>query len=160
MSKLSKSKTMATVIPLFLVLTIFASLVALPTVNAHTPPRTYPTWAYLAISPSPIGVGQSVYLVMWVSPQPPTRTGFGGDVWRGLTLTITKPNNDIETLGPWNADATGSTFTTYTPNQVGTYKFEFKYPGQNLSLYSPEGIPSDLSAVSYTHLTLPTKRIV
>ena len=148
MIELSRSKTMATVIALFLVLTIAVTLVALPTANAHTPPQTYPTFAYLAISPSPVGVGQSVYLIMWISPQPPTRTGLAGDVWRNMTLTITKPNNNTETLGPWNSDATGSTFTSYTPDQVGTYKFEFKYPGQVLSLYSPEGLPSDLSVLA------------
>jgi len=136
---------MATAIALFLALTIAVTLVALPTANAHTPPWTIHTYAYIAISPDPVGVGQSVYVVMWVSPTPPTATGLAGDRWRNMKVTITKPNGDTETLGPWNSDPTGSTFTSYTPNQVGTYKFVFDYPGQVMSLTGPTGLKATLA---------------
>ncbi|MFB3888093.1 MAG: hypothetical protein ACE14S_01265 [Candidatus Bathyarchaeia archaeon] len=135
------------------------SFLALPVTSAHTPPQTYPTFAYLALSPSPVGVGQNVYVIMWVSPNPPTAAGFGGDVWRDLTVTITKPDGTTVTLGPFNSDATGSTFTSYTPDQIGTYKFVFNYPGQVLSLYSPSGIPADIASLQSlsARLGLPDK---
>jgi outer membrane protein assembly factor BamB len=142
--RLSRSKTMATVIALFLALSIAVTLVALPTANAHTPAWTIPTYAYLAIAPNPVGVGESVYVVMWIHGAPPTALGKAGDRWRDFTLTITKPNGDTETLGPWNSDPTGSTFTSYTPDQVGTYKFVFNYPGQVLTMVNPDtGVAAD-----------------
>ncbi len=146
-------------IALLLMLTYAVSLFALPTTSAHTPPLTFPTFAYLAVAPNPVGVGQPVYVVMWVSPNPPTAAGFGGDVWRDFTLTITKPDGTTQTLGPYNSDATGSTFTTFTPDQTGNYRIDFNYPGQVLSLYSPSGIPADIASLQSlsARLGLPDK---
>jgi hypothetical protein len=157
-TKNHKSKTLFA-IALVLLLAIPAFAVALPAANAHTPPKTYPTFAYLALSPNPVGIGQNIYVIMWVSPNPPTAAGFGGDVWRDLKLTITKPDGTTQTLGPFNSDATGSTFTSYFPDQVGNYKMEFNYPGQVLSLYSPSGIPADVASLQSlsARLGLPDK---
>jgi hypothetical protein len=98
---------------------------------------------------------------MWISPNPPAAEGFSGDTWRNLTVTITKPNGDTDTLGPFNSDATGSVFTSYTPDQVGTYTFKLNYPGQVLSLYSPAGIPSDIAGLQSisARLGLPDKTL-
>lgn len=139
--EISRNKTMASTIALFLVLTIAFTLAALPVAKAHIPPWTIPTHSYIAVAPNPVGVTQSVYVIMWVHPNPPTASGEGGDRWRNITLTITKPNNDIDTFGPWNSDPTGSLWTQYTPDQTGTYKFEMDYPGQVLSWYGPTGLP-------------------
>ncbi len=144
---LQRNKTLSA-IALILILTVSGIMASIPAANAHTPPQTHPTFAYLSMSPSPAGVGQTVLIVMWVSPNPPTATGYGGDVWRNFTVTITKPNGNTQTLGPFNADATGSTYTVYVPDQVGTYKFVFNYPGQVISLYGPTGIPSDTSVLT------------
>jgi len=138
--QIAENKTMASIIALFLMLTIAVTIVALPTANAHTPPWTMQTYAYIAVEPDPVGVGQFVYIVVWVSPNPPTAQGIAGDMWRNMTVTVTKPNGDIQKLGPWNSDPTGSTFTSYTPDQVGTYSFKFEFPGQVLSLYGPTGL--------------------
>ena len=141
----------ATLFALFLVLTIAVAMVALPIVlpvaNAHTPPMTLPTFAYLAIAPNPVGVGQTIFLVMWVSPNPPTALGNAGDRWRDFKIEITKPNGDTQILGPYHSDPTGSTFTLFTPDQVGTYKFVFKYPGQVMSLTGPNGLTADLAGL-------------
>jgi len=156
--KNQKNKKVST-IALILILALPISFILLSTANAHTPPQTYPTFAYLAISPTPVGVGQSVYIIMWVSPNPPTAAGFGGDVWRDFTVTITKPDGQTQTLGPYNSDATGSTFASYTPDQIGNYKIEFNYPGQVLSLYNPSGIPADVASLKSlsARLGLPDK---
>jgi hypothetical protein len=142
-----------------LIVAFALSLFALPFASAHQPPQTYPTFAYLALSPNPVGIGQNVYVIMWVSPNPPTAAGFGGDVWRDFTVTITKPDGSTQTLGPYNSDATGSTFTSFVPEQIGTYTFDFNYPGQVLSLYSPSGIPADVASLQSlsARLGLPDK---
>ncbi len=158
---LTKNSTKV-IIALCLALTFAISMIALPAASAHDPPQTYPTWAYLAISPDPIGVGQSVYVIMWVSPNPPTAEGLSGDVWRALTVTITAPDGTTSTLGPYNSDATGSTFASFTPDQVGTYTLFFNYPGQTLSLNNPNtGIPTDIGALQVlsARLGLPDKTL-
>jgi len=135
--KLKKTKTTIATIALILVLTIAATLVALPIVSAHDPPWEIPTYSYIAVAPNPIGVGQNVFVVIWIYRSPPTSTGVGGDRWHDCTITVTKPDGSIETLGPI-LDVTSSGFTLYTPNQIGTYTFDFYYSGQVASLYNPE----------------------
>ncbi len=144
--KISSRKRTLYTIALIAVLSI-SMLMVLPSVSANDPPQTHPTFAYLALSPDPVGVGQNVYVIMWVSPNPPSAEGFGGDVWRDYTVTVTAPDGTTSVLGPYNSDATGSTFATFTPSQVGSYKFDFDYPGQVLSLNSPSGIPADVAAL-------------
>jgi len=139
--EISKNKTMAITVALILTLTFAATFVALPIVSAHDPPEEVPTHSYIVVTPNPIGVGQFVYVIMWVHPNPPTASGIGGDRWRNMTLTVTAPNGDVEELGPWNSDPTGSTFIVYTPDQIGDYEFTLDYPGQLLSWYGPTGDP-------------------
>jgi outer membrane protein assembly factor BamB len=87
---------------------------------------------------------------MWLHGAPPTAAGNAGDRWHDFTLEITKPDGTTETLGPFVSDPTGSTYALYTPDQVGTYTFVFKYSGQVLTLVNPQnGI-----AVSKTDPTL------
>jgi outer membrane protein assembly factor BamB len=126
-------------ITLTLILTFSALMTAAPAAIAHTPPQTYNTYAYIVASANPTGVGETVYIVIWISPNPRTSTGLGGDRWRGMTITITEPDGHTSTLGPFYSDPTGSTYTTYTPTQVGTYQLTLTYPGQVMSLYGPGG---------------------
>jgi hypothetical protein len=139
-TELCGNKTLYTV-ALILLLAFSGSIVFLPTVGAHTPPQTWPTFAYLAISPNPVGVGQSVYVVMWISPNPPTAMGLAGDRWRDMKLTVTTPSGDVKTVGTYDSDPTGSTYAVFTPDQIGSYKFELDYAGQVMSLVGPTGIP-------------------
>ena len=118
--QVSKNKTMATLIALFLVLTIAVTLIALPVANAHTPPWTFPTWTYLTISYNPIGVNQQTLFVFWADKYPPTATGVFGDHWF-FTVGVTAPDGSKETLGPFESDPVGGTWTSYTPTQTGTY---------------------------------------
>jgi hypothetical protein len=146
-AKIRGNKTLYT-IALILMLTIAITLIALPLTNAHTPAWTIPTYAYLAVSPNPVGVGQQVFLVMWIDKVPPTAAGNGGDRWTGFTVEITKPDGTKQTIGPFTSDATSSTFTTWTPTAVGTYSFLFKFPGQVAALTNPlNGLPGDTTNV-------------
>ena len=47
-----------------LILSITITLVALPATNAHTPGWQLPTYMYVSVSPNPIGIGQTVYIVL------------------------------------------------------------------------------------------------
>jgi len=141
-----KSKSKISTIALILLLTLSAILVALPAVTAHDPPETLNTYAYIIVSPNPVGVNQQIFVVFWIDKIPVSAAGVGGDRWQGYNITITKPNEDIQTLGPYTSDPTSSAYILYTPDQIGTYTFEFTFPGQVASLYNPEtGIPGSNS---------------
>ncbi len=133
------NKNALSAIALILVLTFSAIMAGMPTAKAHSPPWTFATYSYVTAIPSPVGVGEQAIIVFWTSPNPPSAAGLGGDRWRGMMLTITKPDGTTETRGPFYSDATGSTYTLFTPTQVGTYKVAYTYPGQVLSLYGPGG---------------------
>jgi hypothetical protein len=122
---------------LILLMASSIAFVALPTASAHTPAWVIPTYAYLVVSPNPIGVGQPVYVVMWLHGAPPTAAGDAGDRWRGFKVQITTPTGKVVTKGPINSDPTGSNYLTYTPTEGGTYTFLFTYPGQVLTLVNP-----------------------
>ena len=142
MKKIDKTKTAS--IALILMLTFSATILALPMVSAHDPPWNVPTYAYIYASPNPIGVGQTAVLIFWLDKIPPTAAGVGGDRWSNMTVEVTKPDETKQRLGPFTSDPVGGGWTTYTPDQVGTYTFVFSFPGQVASLYNPvTGVPGN-----------------
>ena len=76
--------------------------------------------------PNPVGVGQET--LVWIGITDYVENQSCG--WTGLTVTVTKPDGIIETLGPFKTDATGSTGTTYTPSMIGNYTFQTHFPEQ------------------------------
>jgi hypothetical protein len=124
------------ILSIIAVLLMFSGIIAiaLPAANAHSPPWTFATYAFITISPNPIGVNQPVAMIMWLGiAPPPTAQGLYGDRWQGYKVTVTKPDGNIEILGPYSSDPIGTYSKLYTPTQVGTYKFVFSYPGQTLT---------------------------
>ena len=132
-----KNPKAALTIALVLLLTLSTFAVALPTTSAHTPAWTIPTYPYLVISPNPIGVGQMVYVVMWLHGAPPTASGNAGDRWHDFFLDVTKPDGTTETRGPFISDPTGSTYDIFTPTMTGQYTFKLRYTGQVLTMVNP-----------------------
>ena len=116
---------------LFLMLTIAVTLVALPSANAHTPPWTIVSYAYVTVGPNPVGVGQRVLILMWVDG-PMLNAALENDIRRvNYTLTITAPDGTTEVRNwPVIADPTSTQFLTYNPVKVGTYTLKFDYGGQ------------------------------
>jgi hypothetical protein len=133
--KLSKNRIFAT----FAITLLLASaaLAVLPLADAHTPAWNVPLYIYISAQPTPIGVGQQAFITWTVDLPPPTAAGVGGDRWQGYTIKVTRPDGTIENLGPYTSDPTGGQYALYTPNQVGTYRFDLHFPGQTLSLYNP-----------------------
>jgi len=118
-------------IALFLTISMVIPYALQSTASAHSPPWTIQSFAYVSVAPSPVGVGQTVQVYMWVDiPMPSAATT--NDIRRhDYTLTITKPDGTTETQ-KWDTifDTTGIQFWAYTPNQVGNYTLFFQYGGQ------------------------------
>ncbi|MCW4030056.1 MAG: PQQ-binding-like beta-propeller repeat protein [Candidatus Bathyarchaeota archaeon] len=121
-----KTKTALTICLMILIAS--ATLIALPSVNAHTPPWTKASWTYIAVAPNPIGVGQTALIVFWLDTLPQTASGQYGDRFK-FTVEVTRPDGTNETLGPFDSDPVGGGWTNYTPEQTGNYIFVAKFPG-------------------------------
>ncbi len=113
-------------IAMVLIATFTLSLAAIPAANAQRPIRNKMTYAFCTVIPNPVGVGQEVLIWVGISDYLSIHT----DGWEGLTVTVTKPDNTSETLGPFRTDATGSTGTLYIPTMIGTYYFQTHFPAQ------------------------------
>jgi hypothetical protein len=143
--KTQRKETMLTVL-LILVLAV-SSLIGLGTVStakAHSPPQTFPTYAYVSAAPYTVGVGQQITVVMWLDRFPPTAGGGGGDRFKGFVLNIVKPDGTNDTMGPYTSDPIASYALLYTPQTVGTYTFQWSWPGQVLQAGvnpNPAGLP-------------------
>jgi outer membrane protein assembly factor BamB len=120
--KFSKKKTITFMITLFLIMTIAIPLLNLQVVSAHSPPWVIPTWTYIAVSPHLVGIGQQLLVVMFSNTVPPTAGGAYGDRFT-FYVDVTKPDETIQTLGPITSDPVGAGYTTYVPDQAGTYTF-------------------------------------
>jgi outer membrane protein assembly factor BamB len=84
------------------------------------------TYAFVGSTPNPVGVGQQTVLRLGITDQL-AAPAYG---WQGLTLTITHPDGQKETLGPFKTDSTGGTYSIYTPTTVGNYTLQSHFPQQ------------------------------
>ncbi|MCW3982692.1 MAG: PQQ-binding-like beta-propeller repeat protein [Candidatus Bathyarchaeota archaeon] len=114
-----------------LMLSMAIPLTTLQTASAHTPAWQIVSYAYISAAPSPVGVGQEVYVFVWVD------TPFAGalvtnDIRRhNYKLVITDPDGQNSTQ-TWARveDTTGVQAYSFTPNKVGNYTLSFYYPGE------------------------------
>ena len=82
-----------------------------------------PTWVYGVISPNPVGVGQRFTMVIY-NPQVPLGASEGNDIRYRYHVDITKPSGAtvrVPSSGSLVSDSTGTTYTDYTPDEVGNY---------------------------------------
>ncbi len=138
--KLQRNKTLST-IALILILTVSAIMAITPSANAHSPPWTISTYAFINVNPNPVGVGQSAFVNFWIDKVPPGADGNYGYHWHHMTVTVTKPDGTTDTLGPYDSDAVGGAWAYYVPTQVGTYKFVFNFPTQTAVVENPYPYP-------------------
>ncbi len=135
-------------IALLLMSALIPALTILPNASAHTPPISVPTYAFINAAPNPVGVGQQATITFWLDKVPIGAEGPWGSRWHNETITVTKPDNTTETLGPFNSDVNGGASTHYTPTQIGTYKFDFTFPGQIAQNENPYPPGLSLGAIS------------
>ena len=153
-----KNKTMAILISLLLMISMFAIIALIPTTDAHTPIWQIPSYPYIVASPNPVGVGQPVSVSMWVDRVLPS-TAVNNDIRRhDYTLTITKPDSTTSKQH-WDIiqDTTGIQFYQFTPDMVGTYTLLFEYGGQTYT-WGPNTPLIGSSAIYQNDTFLPGSR--
>ncbi len=131
MKNIMNKKTIASILALTLMLIIsFQVILSLPA-NAHTPPWNIPSFAYVAAQPSPVGVGQTVQVYMWVDAPMPSSSEANDIRRHDYKLTITAPDGKTE-VQTWPViwDTTGVQYYSFVPDKVGTYTLLFEYPAQ------------------------------
>jgi hypothetical protein len=132
------NKKITTILAIVLLSAIVAAnLTSIPNANAHTPAWSLPTYMYVSVSPNPVGVGQTVFVNLWLSCPPPTASAQFGDRWHNMTVVVTKPDGTTQALGPFSSDSSGGTSTTFTPATVGNYTFKSFFGGQTLAGANP-----------------------
>ena len=128
--KFRRTKITTIAIAMILILSMTASIVLLPSANAHTPAWTVPTSAYVTCAPGIVGVGQYTTIVCWLDRYSPTNGGENGQRWTGWQINITKPDGKTVIIGPWTcSSALASDYKVFTPDEVGTYTIVFSWPG-------------------------------
>jgi outer membrane protein assembly factor BamB len=90
--------------------------------------ESFETYAYIGAVPNPVGIGQDVLLHVGITQQ----LAFSTEGWTGLTVTVTDPENNTHTLGPFTTDSTGGTGSVFIPDQVGTYYLQTNFPEQTV----------------------------
>ena len=80
----TKNRITAITIAIFLMLSMSASMMLMPSASAHTPAWKIPTYAYVWASPNPVGVNQTVSVYMWL-----TNYYYGSAEGNDLTNSIT-----------------------------------------------------------------------
>ncbi len=128
-----KNKTAAIVIGMLLIVSMSASLLLIPNAKATTV-QNEPTYAYIAVSTNPDGVGQSVEVIMWLNIVCPSADLSNTIRWHNYQLTITDPDG-ANTTQSWPIcwDTTSAQDYSFTPSKTGTYTLTFSFPGQNYS---------------------------
>lgn len=129
-------KTLVTAaLVLFLIISMSATVFSTTVSGATEGKIEIPTYLFIRAAPSPVGVGQPIYLNLFLS-KPTVTSGMGstGDLYTGLTIEVIDPDGQKTTMGPYTADATGGVGgLSFTPTKVGNYTFQGFYPGQTLS---------------------------
>lgn len=107
-------------------LTIAMSLVILPLANAQT---KLPSWAYVAVSPATVGMGQSILVTCWTAPIP---AGTANQNKTGYVLTFTKPDSSTYNMSLPPSYLDGTQFANYMPDAVGKWKVTLYWPGNSI----------------------------
>ena len=132
---MTNKKTKLTISILF-ILTFAISTITLPENTAQTTSSWKETYPFIVPIPDPATVNEEVLL--WIGITDPSADYTG---WKGLTITVTKPDSTIQTLGPYHTDSTGSTGATYIPTMVGTYQFQMHFPEQTVTAAVARTLP-------------------
>ncbi len=93
----TRNKTAAITIAIFLMASMSASMILVPSAGAHTPPWQIPTFAYINASPNPVGVGQGVEVIMWINWVIDGASTANNVRFQNYALTITDPNGKVTT---------------------------------------------------------------
>jgi len=158
--QIAKNRIAAIAIAIFLTVSMGASMILIPSVSAHNPAWIIPTHAYITAFPSPVGVGQSVWIVMFIGQAPFMGAALTNNLrYLNYKLTITAPDGTSSSIAfPYVSDPTDAQDYAYTPTQVGTYNLTFSYPGQPLTSASGAAYVNDSYGPSTGSTTLTVQQ--
>ena len=128
---LSKNRIVTIAIAIFLMFSMSASMMLIPSASAHTPAWNIPTFAYIEVNPNPIGVNQQVTVYMWLDKTYDPASALSNDYrFQNYELTITAPGGAKTTQTfAYISDPTSSQYTHYTPTASRHILFQLYFPG-------------------------------
>ena len=85
------------------------------------------TNAYISVSSNPIGVNQTLEVIVWLVPSLPANAAY-----HNYAVTFTKPDGNVVTIGSFNSEPGGFAAFNYTPDQNGTWHYQFSYSGGDI----------------------------
>ena len=116
-------------IAMLLLFSMSASLILMPNTKAATVPQI-PTFAYIAVSTNPVGVGQSTEVIMWLNIVLPGAEPGNNIRFQNYEFTVTAPDGtNTSTTFATVSDPTSDQDTTFTPTTTGNYMLTFTFPG-------------------------------
>ncbi len=121
--QMTKNKTTAIAIAIFLTLSMAASTMLIPTTSAHTPAYQIKTYAEITTLPDTVGVGQRIWIYAFLGNAPlPGSTIANTYRFHNYTVTVTDPNGII-TIFHYDTviDTTGVQFITISSNRSRSY---------------------------------------
>src|SRR5512138_2415514 len=95
-----KKKSIASAIAIFLIASMTLTMIALPNVHAASTGKAYP---FIDAVPNPVGVNQWTLINMGAL----NFLNEERDGWN-VTVTVTKPDGTVDTLGPFKTFSTGT----------------------------------------------------
>jgi hypothetical protein len=157
--KLGKNETAAIAFAIFLIVSMSASMLLVPSAGAHTPPWSLPTFAYINVSPNPVGVGQGVEVIMWLNYVIDGAAANNAVRFQNYKLTITNPNGTVTTTSyPVVQDTTSAQDYYFVPDTVGAYTLQFDFPGQTYTYTGSSAYKNDTYAASSASTTLTVQQ--
>lgn len=111
-------------------------------------PEEMKTFPVIDAIPNPVAVGEDCLIRAGIL-QPLNSHEYG---WKDITVTVVRPDNTTETLGPITSDSTGVSFVNYVPDQVGIYKLTTNFPEQEM--------PVDTMDMERNGITIPKGTIM
>ena len=135
--QIAKNRIAAIAIAIILTFSMSASMMLIPSASAHSPPWNIPTYAYITAAPAPVGVGQPIFITMWLTNVFSPAELLSNDYrFHNFELYITAPNGTTtETTFP-EANIDSIANEHFTPTSVGTWVLNFTFPGQPFNQYA------------------------
>ena len=132
--QIAKNKTAAISIAIFLIISMGASMLLIPSANAHSPPYQIKTYALVTANPATVGLGQTTVIYAFLGNAPPPSSAIVNTYrFHNYTVILVAPSGNTTTLHYDTIfDTTGAQTIQFTPVEVGTYNITFNYGGQTL----------------------------
>jgi outer membrane protein assembly factor BamB len=139
-------------IAILLISSMALTIIALPNANAASTGKAYP---FVDAVPNPVGVNQYTLINMGALNFLNTEN----DGWN-VTVTITKPDGTVDTIGPFKTFSTGTYGKNYLVTEVGTYTLQTNFLEQTyngVTYAAAESAPLTLVATAEPQPSYPSQ---